>query len=231
MTLSQQPFAGLSLAEQALLQTDPWFGGLSELQQQQLLQHGRRRHLAQQQQLFARGDLFCGIYVVLDGQLLISGLHPSGNEALLTLVTPGVWFGEIAWFDQKQRTHDAIALQDLQLWQLTPAALQQLVAADPLWWQRLGQLLTGKLRQLFVELEDRALLSAQQRLARWLCQLSQGGQFQIPLQQEQLGQLLSLSRQTTNLMLRQLVSAGCIETRYGKVVVLDRAALLRLAQA
>jgi len=220
----------LNELELAALRADPWFVTLTGAQQQQLLSLGRKRQLSAGQPLFSRGDAFCGIYVLLDGQLLISGLHQSGQQALLTLLTPGQWLGEIALFDQKPRTHDAAALQETVLWHLPKAALQQLVHADPIWWQAFGQLLTSKLRQVFIELEDRAVLSAAQRLARRLVQLSQQ-QADIPLQQEQLGQLLSLSRQTTNQLLRQLVAQGLIQTQYGGITVLNRPALLQLAQA
>ncbi len=220
----------LNELELAALRADPWFVTLTGAQQQQLLSLGRKRQLSAGQPLFSRGDAFCGIYVLLDGQLLISGLHQSGRQALLTLLTPGQWLGEIALFDQKPRTHDAAALQETVLWHLPKAALQQLVHADPLWWQAFGQLLTSKLRQVFIELEDRAVLSAALRLARRLVQLSQQ-QADIPLQQEQLGQLLSLSRQTTNQLLRQLVAQGLIQSQYGGITVLNRPALLQLAQA
>lgn len=215
---------------QAVLAADPWFAALSQAQQQQLLSLGRQRLLQAGQALFSRGDAFCGIYALVSGQLLISGLHQSGRQALLTLLTPGQWLGEIALFDQKPRTHDAAALQDTVLWHIPRAALQQLVSTEPLWWQAFGQLLTSKLRQVFIELEDRAVLSAEQRLARRLCQLSQQ-QANVPLQQEQLGQLLSLSRQTTNQLLRQLAAQGLIQTQYGGITVLNRPALLQLAQA
>ena len=220
----------LNELELAALRADPWFVTLTGAQQQQLLSLGRKRQLSAGQPLFSRGDAFCGIYVLLDGQLLISGLHQSGRQALLTLLTPGQWLGEIALFDQKPRTHDAAALQETVLWHLPKAALQQLVHADPIWWQAFGQLLTSKLRQVFIELEDRAVLSAALRLARRLVQLSQQ-QADIPLQQEQLGQLLSLSRQTTNQLLRQLVAQGLIQTQYGGITVLNRPALLQLARA
>ncbi len=216
--------------ELAVLSADPWFTALNRAQQQHLLSLGRKRQLSAGQPLFSRGDAFCGIYVLLAGQLLISGLHQSGRQALLTLLTPGQWLGEIALFDQKPRTHDAAALEDTVLWHIPRAALQQLVSTEPLWWQAFGQLLTSKLRQVFVELEDRTVLSAEQRLARRLCQLSQQ-QANVPLQQEQLGQLLSLSRQTINQLLRQLAAQGLIQTQYGGITVLNRPALLQLAQA
>lgn len=212
------------------LRQNGWFCQLTAVQQQNLWQAARPVHCAAGQPLFRRGDAFCGIYLVQDGQLLISGLHSSGREALLTLVGPAGFFGEIAWFDQQSRTHDAVALTDCQLLQWSKTALQQLVSADPLWWQRFGQLVTAKLRQVFVELEDRSVLSARQRLARKLCQLAPEPGMRIPLQQEQLGQLLSLSRQTTNQLLRQLVQAGLIRTHYATLEIVDVAALRQWAE-
>ncbi len=230
MNLAGTPLM-LQPEEAAILAAEPWFAGLHAEQQQQLLELAQRRALQKDELLFQRGDPFCGIYLLLQGQLTISGLHRNGGQAVLTILASGDWFGEIAWFDQMPRTHDVMALSDSQLLQLSKSDLRQLVGADPVWWQRWSRLLTGKLRQVFVELEDRAFLSAEQRLARRLCQFSRNGQLRLTLHQEQLGQMLSLSRQTTNLLLRQLVQAGIIQTRYGVIEILNRPALERRAQA
>jgi CRP-like cAMP-binding protein len=211
-----------------------WFAALSASQQQQLLTHARLVQLGAGQRLFSRGDEFDGIYVLLSGALLIAGVHSSGREALLTIVEAGDWIGEIALFDRKARTHDATASVACQLLQLNNSALQQLVQQDPLWWQRFGQLLTEKMRLVFQALEDMSLLPASVRLARrllMLCRLHQQDErYLIPVQQEQLGQLLSLSRQTINQLLQQLVANGVIRTSYGEIEVLDPKLLKQAAE-
>jgi CRP/FNR family cyclic AMP-dependent transcriptional regulator len=217
-----------------LQQHSRWFAALSTEQQQQLLAQARLVQLDAGQRLFSRGDAFDGIYVVLSGALLIAGVHSSGREALLTLVEAGDWIGEIALFDRKERTHDATASTACQLLQLNNNALQQLLVSDPLWWQKFGQLLTEKMRLVFQALEDMSLLPASVRLARrllMLCRLHQQDErYLLPLQQEQLGQLLSLSRQTTNQLLQQLVAAGVIRTSYAEIEVLNLALLKQAAQ-
>ena len=211
-----------------------WFAALSTSQQQQLLAHARLVQLGAGQRLFSRGDEFDGIYVLLSGALLIAGVHSSGREALLTIVEAGDWIGEIALFDRKARTHDATASVPCQLLHLNNSALQQLVQQDPLWWQRFGQLLTEKMRLVFQALEDMSLLPASVRLARrllMLCRLHQQDErYLIPVQQEQLGQLLSLSRQTINQLLQQLVASGVIRTSYGEIEVLDLKLLKQAAE-
>ena len=211
-----------------------WFAALTLNQQQQLLAYAKAVQLGAGQRLFSRGDEFDGIYVLLSGALLIAGVHNSGREALLTIVEAGDWIGEIALFDRKVRTHDATASMASQLLHLNSSALELLVQQDPLWWQRFGQLLTEKMRLVFQALEDMSLLPASVRLARRLlvlCRLhQQGGRYVLPVQQEQLGQLLALSRQTINQLLQQLVLSGVIRTSYAQIEVLDLQRLKKAAE-
>lgn len=218
----------------ALQQYSSWFNALGPQQQQQLLTHANSRTLSAGERLFSRGDSFDGIYAVLQGAIVISGVNRHGQQALLTIITPGDWFGEIALFDGKARTHDASASVDSQLLQLNNAALQQLLQ-QPLWWRSFGQLLTEKVRQVFGALEDISLQSSQVRLARRLLMLSRvhqqaDGRCLIPIQQEQLGQLLSLSRQTTNQLLQQLAQNQIVRKAYGQIEILNMAALKTLSE-
>jgi len=197
-----------------------WFAQLPAENQAQLQALARPRTLCAGEFLFHRGDSFCGIYGLVSGQLQISGLQQNGEEALLAFVLPGDWFGEIAFFDQLSRTHDARACQTTELWQLNKSALQQLVSQDSHWWLWLGQLLTSKLRQTFIELEQRMVLNAAQRLAQRLLYWSRQ-QRQLMLSQEQLAQSLDLSRQTVNQLLRELQRQGAIRLYYGGIEVLE----------
>ncbi|KKO44343.1 cAMP-binding protein [Arsukibacterium ikkense] len=222
------------MPHQALTRHSIWFNSLNEAQQQQLLAQASYCQLAAEQRLFSRGDPFDGIYALLHGAVLISGVNRQGQQALLTIIEPGDWFGEIALFDNKPRTHDATASVDSTLLHLSGAALTQLLQ-QPLWWRSFGQLLTGKVRQVFQALEDISLQSSQVRLARRLLMLSRvhqqaDGRWLIPIQQEQLGQLLSLSRQTINQQLQALAQQHIVRSAYGKIEILDREALLLLAE-
>lgn len=211
----------------------PWFARLNPISQQQLMAGACYRQLATGERLFDRGAKFDGIYLILNGTLLISGLHSSGKEALLTIVSRGDWFGEIALFDQQSRTHDATASSQVTLYHFPAAFLHQLLQQHAEWWQLFGQLLTQKLRLAFAALEDISLQPASVRLARRLLQLSQWPnemtQRVIPIQQEQLGQLLSLSRQTTNQLLQQFAQQGAIKIAYASIELTNIELLLQLA--
>lgn len=215
-----------------LIQLSGWFADLSSAEQQQLLALAQYRKLNQGQRLFCRGDAFDGIYVLLNGGIFIAGVDKNGKEALLTLVEGGDFIGEIALFDKKSRTHDATAGSDVELLWWPAHALSQLLTQYPLWWQRFGLLLSTKIRLVFQAFEDMSLQSAHVRLARRLvlfCQQQpQAEQCVIPISQEQLGQLLGLSRQTTNQLLSELQNSGYILKSYGQIKVIDAQALKRL---
>lgn len=210
------------------IQTGRWFSILPEALQQALLVDAQLKTLSAQQILFSRGDPFDGIYCVVKGGLRITGSMPSGKEALLTVVEPYNWIGEIALFDGLERTHDAIADQASLVLQVPSVTLEALLQAEPVYWRWFGLLLTYKMRFAFVALEDAALLPAPQRIARRLVFMAEGyGEFTdrsrrvLPLPQEQLASMLSLSRQTINQTLKQFESQGLLKLNYRELEVLD----------
>lgn len=213
-----------------------WFHDLPEALQTALLQGASVRCLDAGQSLFRRGDPPCGLYAVLDGSMRVGAVSKSGKEALLTLVEPGGWFGEISLFDNLPRTHDALAESPVTLLHVPQQRLQQLLAEQPLYWRDVALLLSQKLRLAFIALEDMSLLPAAPRLARRLLQMAEGyGAARDPrrvlqLPQEQLALMLAISRQTTNQILQELQAQGILRLTYGEIEILDLPRLQQAAQ-
>ncbi len=212
------------------LQAGRWFQGLPEALQTHLLALAQPRQLPPGQRLFARGDAPCGLYCVVEGAIRISAVSENGKEALLILVEAPHWFGEIALFDGQARTHDAYAEGHTQLLQVPQAALLELLRREPHYWRDVALLMSHKLRLAFIALEEMALLPAAQRLARRLLMLAEGydnsrSRQVLHLPQEQLALMLSLSRQTTNQILKDLEAQGILQLSYGGIEILDLAGL------
>jgi CRP-like cAMP-binding protein len=158
----------------ALLERSARFRSAPGALQMQLIEAGRVERLAAGQRLFSRGDADDGLYCVLDGLLRIGAASPAGKEALLAVIEPVNWFGEIALFDNRARTHDAYAERDAELFHVPRAALVALLERMPAWWHVFGLLLTQKLRLAFDAIEEAALLPAVQRVARRLLLMAGG---------------------------------------------------------
>ncbi len=218
---------------QALLRSDPWFGSLSSGLVSDLLALATLRRLQSGEHLFFRGDPPDGVYALLEGSLRISGVNEAGKEAILSMVEPPMWLGEIALFDRLPRTHNAVAEGVTRLLHVPMAALDELLARHPQYWRDFGVLMSLKVRFAFIGLEDLALLPADMRVMRRLVLLSQSapvdGPCVLPISQSQLGLMLSLSRQTTNQVLQSLQDRGIVQVAYGRIKVLDRAQLAAAA--
>jgi len=233
----------LSATELVRLRSGAWFGQLAPERAQALLAASRLKRLAAGETLFMRGDEADGLFAVLDGSLRISGMTADGKEAILSIIDAPQWFGEIAVFDGLPRTHDAVAEGATRLLHVPRIALDALLQVDPIWWRELGQLMAWRTRLVMIGMEDLALHPAEVRLARRLLMLVQAGQqgqagqmlhqgqpVVLPIGQQQLGMMLSLSRQTVNQLLHGLQEQGILQVAYGRIELRDMAALAGVAE-
>ncbi|SOY97783.1 putative transcriptional regulator; CRP/Fnr family [Cupriavidus taiwanensis] len=217
----------------AAVRAGAWFSQLPPALRQALLDDGSLRRLVAGETLFARGDRFDGLYCVASGTMQIHASGESGKAAVLGLLEPGTWFGEICLFDGLPRTHDARAASVATLWHVPRAALAQRLAQQPAWWQAFGQLLAAKTREAFHYVEEAQLLPPPARVARRLAAIAHGygnlpdgsATRRVRIAQEQLAQMLGLSRQTVNHALRELEAHGLLRLQYGGIELLDLPAL------
>jgi CRP/FNR family transcriptional regulator, cyclic AMP receptor protein len=223
-----------------VLQSGRWFAQLPPEFSNALLALAKLRTLQPGEALFLRDGAPCGLYVLVNGCLRISG--QSGNrdaarEALLVLLTPPQWFGEISVFDGSARTHHAHAVDACTLLQVPHVDLLVWLQTHPRYWRDLATLMADKLRMAFVNMEEQAVLPAPQRLARRLLGMAQGygqrhadGRTQrvLAMTQEELALMVGVSRQTTNQILKQLEAQGALRVQRGGLELLNTGILRAL---
>ena len=230
-----RPFKGGPRDYKELLRRGRWFAGLSAPFQEALLHSATLRKLTADERLFSRGDEPCGLYAVLDGTIRVSGFSDEGKEALLTLLEPPTWFGEISMFDGQPRTHDATADVESLVLQVPQPQLAAFLDEHPAAWRELGLLAASKLRLAFIAMEESALLPIPQRVARRLQHMVEGyGERQlkrraVEVSQDQLASMLAVSRQTVNHVLKELEQKGLIKLAYGSIEILDADGLRAIA--
>lgn len=213
-----------------------WFAALPPALSQSLLDMAQVQRLDAGQRLFRRGDKPSGLYAVVEGAVRVGAVSENGKEALLTLVEPPYWFGEISLFDGLPRTHDAFTESASTLLLLPQHELLALLELEPQYWRDFALLMSHKLRLAFVALEDMSLLPAAPRLARRLLLIAENyGESEprrvLHLAQEQLALMLSLSRQTTNQILKELQAQGVVHLNYGEIEILNFERLRKAAES
>jgi CRP/FNR family transcriptional regulator, cyclic AMP receptor protein len=217
-----------------LLRAGRWFKGLPDAFQDALVSISVLREVSDGEVLFARGEACNGMFGVLEGKLRASGTDREGKEALLTIVEPPGWVGEIPLFDGLPRTHDLTAEGEGLVVHVPQGPLFVVLEKEPRYWRDMSLLLTAKLRLAFAGMEDTVLLPIAERLRRRLVLIAEGyGEWsdrskrQVQVSQETLATMLSTSRQTVNQLLKALEAEGLVTLKYGRVEILDLKGLRR----
>jgi CRP/FNR family cyclic AMP-dependent transcriptional regulator len=209
------------------LETNSWFLGLPVELRDYLVSHASLLRLEKGHFLYRRGEQSSGLFAVLGGALAISTVGMDGKEALFAVLGPTAWVGEISLFDGLPRPHDATAISRMLLLHVPETALHSLLKSTPHYWRDFALLMAQRLRVSFESTEEMALLPAAQRVANRLLTIAGGygglnaAQSRIRLSQDSLASMVSLSRQTTNQLLKNLESQRILSLKSGEIVILD----------
>jgi CRP/FNR family cyclic AMP-dependent transcriptional regulator len=189
--------------------------------------------------IFQKGDPGLSMVAVVNGRVKICTYSAEGKELVLNIIDRGGLFGEIAVLDGQPRSADAVALEESEVLVLERARLLPFLTANPEIPTRLIGVLCQRLRQTSEALEDALLRDAPSRVARGLLRLA--GTFgkpeasrlriDIKLSQQQIANLIGISRESTNKYIVDWSRAGYLQVDNGLITILDRAALESLSQA
>lgn len=190
--------------------------------------------------LHARGDACDGFYTIARGSVRFSRSTVNGHATIIAVMEAPNWFGELSIFDGLPRSHDGHAAGAALLMFHAQTDFRRLLLRYPAIYERFARILSLRLRATFDLVEEAATAPLTQRLARRLLELAQLQPSQlngattprgreVPLTQEELGNLLGKSRQSIAKILKTWEQGGLIQTNYGRVFVEQPEALAQLA--
>lgn len=223
------------------MERNPWFAAMPRPQREALLGASELVHVQRHAMVFRQGDPLHaagdGFYGLAAGNIKISTLRQDGREAILSMIEPGNWFGEITLIDGLPRTHDATALSALDLLVVPPEAFA-LQMRDVVFANAISTLLVARVRGLYGMMEVATLRGLRARVARRLLILARGDATQsselrrtVRLPQEAFAMMLGITRQTLSKELNALAEEGVIALGYGAIELRSLEALQRLGGA
>ncbi len=212
-----------------LLEQHPLFGRLEVDELDRLVTYLRVARYPRRAVLFRKGDPGANMMVVLHGQVKVCTHSEEGKELVLNLFSPGEVFGEIALLDGADRTLDAVTLDDCELLVLERRDFIPFLRSHPDACLRLMEVLCQKLRQTSKLLEEALFLEGPSRLAKRLVHLAEtrgrpvadGILIDLHLSQQELGNLVGMSRESMNKLLRQWREEGLVRIQDGYYVITD----------
>lgn len=213
-----------------------FFRGLSPAGLARCTAHARLLAYAPGARIFAKGDASYGLMAVLEGVVRISVQSGGSTELTLNLIGPDGVFGEIALIDGQPRTADATAMTACRLLILERRDFLATLEQEPAAALSLLQIVSTRLRRTSEQLEQASFGPMSKRLAQALIALGATtapngpAPVRIRMAQRQIGNMIGLSRESTNRYLRQWHRDGLVSLEPGGLTIRDRQALAALAE-
>jgi CRP-like cAMP-binding protein len=163
---------------------------------------------------------------VVDGLVKMANVSADGKPMSFTGIASGGWFGEGSLLKDEPRRYDIVALRASQIAYMPRATFMQLLDTNVAFNRFLLIQLNERLGQFIAMVEHDRLLGPDARLARGLAglfnpHLYPGVGPALPISQEEIGQLVGLSRQRVNQALKRLEKGGLLRVEYGGITVID----------
>ena len=215
-------------SKRELLEGHPLFATLEADDIDQLVAYAHIEHFSKGKLIFGAGDPGSGLLAVMYGAVKISAPSADGKEIIHNVIHPGEVFGEIALLDGRMRTTNAIALTEGDLLVLNRADFIPFLKLRPEIGLTLLSVLCDRLRRASDSVEDVLFLDFAGRLAKTVLRLAtpdQTGRRRVRATQKEMGQMIGLSRESTNKLLQTWVRNKWISIEKGGLIVKNSQAL------
>lgn len=178
--------------------------------------------------IFRRGEPGDSMMAVMSGRVQIRVYSLDGKEITFCILETGDVFGEIALLDGKERSADAVAVEDCHLLAIDRSTFVPFLQTNPAVATELLGIVCQRVRQASDFCENIAFLDVPMRLARTFLKLADSYgrrlrdgtvRIEIKLSQRELGALIATSRESVNKQIRVWQKDGLIGMDRGYLVL------------
>ena len=188
----------------------------------ELSKHGVARTFRERTVLVTEGENTDALYIILEGRVRAYVSDAGGREAVLSIMGPGEYFGEVA-FDEGPRSASVITLEPCRLLVVPRTEFAQFIEGHPAFAHHFINKLIGRIRVLTENVRSLALMDAYGRVARLLLESSvtKDGVQHIPekLTQTEIASRVGCSREMVSRIFKDLVQGGYIAVEPDRIVI------------
>ncbi len=200
----------------------PLFAPLSPKERVDLATRMHPKHFARNEVVFHRDDPATHLYLIATGTVKISVEEEGGQEVVIALVRGGDIFGELALFDESQRSATVIALTDTTAFTLAARDFMDVLVHNTAAMRQLLALLARRIRHSTEHIEDLVFLDLPGRVAKCLIDQNEllGSTGRVGLTQEEIASFVGATRVAVNRVLVELERRGFLKLGRGHVEIL-----------
>jgi CRP/FNR family cyclic AMP-dependent transcriptional regulator len=217
-----------------ILKNIPLFASLTATDREHLASLLRRKHIGKHELLFRQGDEGTALYIIQQGRIEIS-ISRRMDKVTLAILGQGEFLGEMALLDGLPRSADAMAIEDSQLYVLNRKDFLSFLVNNENAVQAILYSLSTRLRKTDDQLAEMCFLNLSARLAKKLVEMA-ATQYpdalhpqacSLIISQQELGNLLGVSRESINKELRILRDKGYVSTSRNSILIRDIESLIK----
>lgn len=212
----------------------PLFSGLPDNQADALSRIVVVKNYNRGETIFSDGDDGIGFYIAETGSVKIYKLSFEGKEQILHIFGPGEPFGEVPVFTGKPYPANAIALKQSKLLFFPQKEFKELLLSDPSIAMNMLAVLSIRLKQFTVQVENLSLKEVPGRLAGHIIWLSKeqnnNKEISLEISKGQLASLLGTIPETISRILGRMSADSLIKVN-GKIIsILDYQGIKALSE-
>jgi CRP/FNR family transcriptional regulator len=201
------------------------FARLSDDELGDLSERIRMRAFRRSEVIFRKDDPATHLYLVLEGAVKISLPGEFGQEALVAIMRPGEFFGELALFDRTPRSASAVALEDTRAALLAGDDFLAFLERHPSAVRVVLETLARTIRRLSDRVEHLTFLDVPSRVAKYLLDLTHASEGAAPLElgltQDELAAFVGASRVSVNRVLGDLERRDIVGVHRRRITIKD----------
>lgn len=225
------------MRQEELIRDVPLLARLREADLRALASHGRVHSYASGAVMFQEGGPGDSLHIVVEGNVRIAVTSPSGVEAIVAMLGPGEFVGDLALLDGLPRSASAIASQATKTLVVTRTDFTQWLSDRPRAALALLEAISLRIRRTDEQLADLSFLDLPPRLAKRLLKLAAAQRqaeakgvtgLRVRITQSELASMLGVSRESVNKTLNRFAQQGWVSLGRGSVTVQDPDALRAL---
>jgi CRP/FNR family transcriptional regulator, cyclic AMP receptor protein len=190
------------------------------------LAHSHRRRYPNKSTIIHEGDKCETLYYIVSGSVSVILEDEEGNEAVISYLNPGDFFGEMGLFEHHEARSACVRTKSVcEIAEISYAAFSSYTRSHPEILYTIGKQMAHRLRNTTKRVADLSFLDVTGRIASILLELSkepdalthpQG--MQIKITRQELGRIVNCSREMAGRVLKDLEDQGLIEV-HGKTIV------------
>lgn len=211
----------------------PLFGSLEQDQLSHVCRIAQVKEFNRLETIFMEGDPGAGFFVIAKGKVKIYKVSAEGKEQILHIYGPGHPIGEVSVFSGCRFPANAQAIEKSRLLYFPRPDFVELISTHPSMALNMLAVLSMRLRQFTIQVENLSLKQVPARIASYLMLLAQEQDncdtVTLPISKGQLASLLGTIPETLSRIFNKMSGQGLIKVQGSQIDLTDMDALKYLA--